>query len=445
MPIASVTAKPLIGPEPNQKSSAAAIRVVRLASMMVAQRPVVAGVDGADDAAPDPRLLADALEDQHIGVHRHADGEHDAGDARQGERRLQQRERAEDQRHVEHERHIRHHAEQAVGQPHEHEHRHHADDARGLAGVDRILAEARPDGALLQIDQRGRQRAGAQQQRQVLRLRHGERAGDDAAAAQDRLADHRRADHLIVEHHRQRPADMIAGGAPELARAHRVEAEADHRLAVLEGLLRIDQPLAGDPDALLHQIVALLLLGVGSLEPAGAGRGAFRGRGVALVQQVEGELGGLRQQRLDGVGIIDARQLHDDAVGALALDGGLAQAELVQPNAQDFQRLLDGAAGHADHDFRRIGEAPGAALVQLDRHLGVALGDQRAGAFGLGRLRGARTPPPRRARRGRDSRCARRAGCGAPCPPRPPAARSAPPPSAPRSADARRPAGRGRD
>jgi hypothetical protein len=29
------------------------------------------------------QLLADALEHQHVGVDRHADGQHDAGDARQ--------------------------------------------------------------------------------------------------------------------------------------------------------------------------------------------------------------------------------------------------------------------------------------------------------------------------------------------------------------------------
>ena len=48
MPIESVTAKPLIGPEPKANSSSAAISVVRLASMIVGQRPAIPRIDGGD-------------------------------------------------------------------------------------------------------------------------------------------------------------------------------------------------------------------------------------------------------------------------------------------------------------------------------------------------------------------------------------------------------------
>ena len=47
---------------------------------------------------PDMRLLADALVDQHVRIDRHADGEHDAGDAGQGQRRAEQHHRGEDER-----------------------------------------------------------------------------------------------------------------------------------------------------------------------------------------------------------------------------------------------------------------------------------------------------------------------------------------------------------
>ena len=43
-------------------------------------------------------------------------------------------------------------------------------DRRGDAGADRVGTERRADGALLEVGQRRRQRARAQQQRQVLRF-----------------------------------------------------------------------------------------------------------------------------------------------------------------------------------------------------------------------------------------------------------------------------------
>ena len=62
----------------------------------------------------------------------------------------------------------------------------------------------------------------------------GEAAGDDARAAEDRLADVRGRDHLVVEHDRERLADILLRDPAELARTLRVEAEAHDRLVVLE-------------------------------------------------------------------------------------------------------------------------------------------------------------------------------------------------------------------
>ena len=58
-----------------------------------------------------------------------------------------------------------------------------------------------------------------------------EAAGDLAGAAEDRLADHRRRDHLVVEHDGERPADILLRHLREPARAGGVEAEGDDRLA----------------------------------------------------------------------------------------------------------------------------------------------------------------------------------------------------------------------
>ena len=85
-PIDRVTAKPWIGPVPNWNRKSAAIRVVRLASM-IDDSALSKPASIADAHRPaGAQLLADALEDQHVGVDRHADGEDDAGDAGQRQR-----------------------------------------------------------------------------------------------------------------------------------------------------------------------------------------------------------------------------------------------------------------------------------------------------------------------------------------------------------------------
>ncbi len=63
------------------------------------------------------------------------------------------------------------------------------------------------------------------------------------------------------------------------------------------------------------------------------------------VDQLEGQLGGLADQLLDALGIAHARQLDQDAVLALALDGRLAHAGLVDAPAHDLDRLVDGGRG----------------------------------------------------------------------------------------------------
>ena len=84
-------------------------------------------------AAPGAHLLADALVDQHVGVHRDADGEHDARDAGQRQRRAEQRQHAEDHCHVDGDRNVGEQPEQPVG--HEHE-----DDDQAGAGISGVLA-----------------------------------------------------------------------------------------------------------------------------------------------------------------------------------------------------------------------------------------------------------------------------------------------------------------
>src|SRR5213078_316988 len=102
---------------------------------------------------------------------------------------------------------------------------------RALAVLDRVLAQAGTDDALLDHLQRRRQRAGAQQDREIVRLLHGEAAGNLAGTADDRFADHRRGDYLVVEDDCERPADVLLRRLRKTARAIGVEAERDDRLA----------------------------------------------------------------------------------------------------------------------------------------------------------------------------------------------------------------------
>jgi hypothetical protein len=54
--------------------------------MMAEKARSKAGLDGAAGFFAVAQFLADALEDQHVGIDRHAHGQHDAGDARQRQR-----------------------------------------------------------------------------------------------------------------------------------------------------------------------------------------------------------------------------------------------------------------------------------------------------------------------------------------------------------------------
>ena len=81
-PMISVTAKPLTGPVPNWNRKTAEMMTVMCVSMIVAkafEKPFSIAVFGARPAA---QLFADALEDQHVRVDRHADRQDEARDAR---------------------------------------------------------------------------------------------------------------------------------------------------------------------------------------------------------------------------------------------------------------------------------------------------------------------------------------------------------------------------
>ena len=86
------------------------------------------------------------------------------------------------------------------------------------------------------------------------------------------------------------------------------------------------------------------------------GREVRARRRHVLVHQMEGELGGLVDLALEVGGVLDARHLQQDAVVALAHDGGLDGAGLVDPAAQDLDRLVDHFLLLLEQLLVRIGE-----------------------------------------------------------------------------------------
>ena len=71
------------------------------------------------------------------------------------------------------------------------------------------------------------------------------------------------------------------------------------------------------------------------------------------IDHAEIELGGLAQNLLEPRRILQARHLHQNAVGAFALDARLDEAKLVDAPLHDLDRLIDRLA-HALGE-RRIG------------------------------------------------------------------------------------------
>ncbi len=248
--------------------------------------------------------------------------------------------------------------------------------------MDRIRAEFGADRALFEDLDRRRQRAGAQQQRKIARRLDGKAAGNDAAAAEDRFADNRRADHLVVEHDREGFPHVLARHVAEALAAGGVEFEADHRLVVLERCLRVGQHVAADHDPFPDEIgvgtaaIAASLLGsedfVARRQPAAA----CLIEGDGAIDELEGELGGPPEQRLDVLGIVDPRQLDEDAILTLALDRRLFSPGLVDAPADDLDRLFDRLpAARLSGDLGELHRA-GAVAADLDAQVGVDLGER---------------------------------------------------------------------
>src|SRR5262249_39059643 len=154
-----------------------------------------------------------------------------------------------------------------------------------------------------------------------------EAAGNLSRPADDRLADHGRGDHLVVEHDRKQASDVLLRNLGELTRAGIVELEVDDRLAgaLIETGLCVSQFLARYDDALFQKI-GLLALAVAAIEDLGFGRRPSLQRLFGRhgdIDEAKGERCDLADDFEKLLGIVEARYLHQDTIIALALDRGL--------------------------------------------------------------------------------------------------------------------------
>src|ERR1700693_2195727 len=222
----------------------------------------------------------------------------------------------------------------------------------------------------------GAGRAGAQQERKIACRLHREAARNDAAAAEDRLADDRRADHLAVEHDGEGLADILAGRIAEAPRPGRVELEADDRLVLLEGGLCIGQRVAAGHARLPHTLsrrrggaIAPPLLGGKDLVARRQATAPGFVHGHAGIHQLKCQLGGAPQQILDVLGIVDPRELDQDTVLPLTLDRRLLGASFVDAAADDLDGLLDRLAAAGFGCQRTELHRPGAVTGERDGEL----------------------------------------------------------------------------
>ena len=277
-------------------------------------------------------LLADALVDQHVRIDRHADREHDAGDAGQRQRRAEQRHRGEDEEDVHAERKIGEDPEDAVGREHVDDDQRAADQRRALAGVDRILAEARPDRALLDDRELGRQRAGAQQHGEIVGLLDREIAGNLARAAGDRAQDARRGNHLAVEHDRERRPDIVGGDVAERWPPRRLK-----RKFTTGSPVRESKPGCASTRSSPATITRFST----GMSPACCLRQHLNiaGRCASIGDEAELQLGGRAEEVLQLGRVLQARHLDQHAVDALLLDVGLLGAGAVEAAVEHLDRL----------------------------------------------------------------------------------------------------------
>jgi len=246
--------------------------------------------------------------------------------------------------------------------------------------LDGILTETGANHALLDHGKLGGQGAGAQQNREVVRRFHGEIAGDLPAAAQNRLANDRRRDHLVVEHDGERPPHVLLGDLGKFAGAGGIEFEVDHWFAgaLVEGRLRVGELLARNDHPLLQQI-GLPVLSFRTVHDFRFRRRPALQRLLGrhrAVDQTERQLRGLAENIEELLRIAETGHLHQNAIVSLALDRRLHKTQLIDALADDLDRLVHDLADALED--RRLGRGqphqPAAGILDIEGALAGGAG-----------------------------------------------------------------------
>ena len=219
MPSPSVTAKPLTGPGAELEQRQGRDQRGQVGVDDRAHRLVEAGVDRRQRRSPCRALLADALVDQHVGVDRLC---RSSARCRRCRAASASR-RACDmmpriKHHVEHQRDVGDHAEDAIVDQHQRRPRARRRRCRRWCrrGSNPAPSSAPTERSSTTFSGAGKAPARSSTD-SSLAVCDGEAAGDDARAAEDRLADVGGRDHLVVEHDRERLADILLRDLAELA------------------------------------------------------------------------------------------------------------------------------------------------------------------------------------------------------------------------------------
>ena len=215
---------------------------------------VIAPVDPGLQGLARLKLLPHALIDEHVGVHRHAHGQDDAGDARQRQGGAQQRQGPQQEDDVDDQGVIGHQAGEAVVEDHEDHHQDGAQDAGGESLLDGVGPQGGAHGDVLDDLDGGRQGPGPQHDGQVMGFFRGVGAGDLGLAAADALLDHRGGAHHPVQDDGHAALDVLAGDLGELLGPPAVEVHGDIRLVVVADAHRgVVHRIAGEQHLLFQQ------------------------------------------------------------------------------------------------------------------------------------------------------------------------------------------------
>ena len=211
-----------------------------------------------------PEFFTDALEDQDVGVHPHADREDNAGDTGEGQGRVQPGQRPDQADQVQGQREVGHQAGQAIIDHHKQDHRSPGDQRGADALFDGVPAQRGTDRQILDDLQRRGQGTGPEHDRKIVGLLHAERPGNLRPPPADSLLDHGGGINGVVQDDGHALLHVLSRDPVELVGPLGIERHGDVRIVELSDRdSSVAQDVASQHHTLFHQVGnAVLATGV---------------------------------------------------------------------------------------------------------------------------------------------------------------------------------------